>query len=84
MKMLIAITSMIIFSSLAIGGGDKVNNPRLIVGEDGCVYTMPSSTDNCDLVPAPPQSGIQVYVCAESLVICIPDEDPRHGNQPKG
>lgn len=67
----------------AYAGGDKVNNPRLVLGEDDCVYTMPSSPDNCEEVPAPPQSGIQIYICNEATVVCVPDEDPRGGGKSK-
>lgn len=70
-----------IFSiALSIAGyayseGGKNRNPHMMVGEDGCVYTLPGNQENCDEVPAPPQSGIEVYVCNNVAVICA-DEEP--------
>ncbi|MBW1672141.1 MAG: hypothetical protein JRJ45_00595 [Deltaproteobacteria bacterium] len=72
---------MIIFlglSGLAAGEGGKKGNPNLIIGEDGCVYALPTSTKACEEVPAPPQSGIEVYVCSDVIALCPEEvEEPK-------
>jgi hypothetical protein len=77
MKRVVAVVAILLFSVTAFAGagGDKVraSNPVLV---DGCTTVTPGVIDrgDCEVVPAPDQSGVQVLIC-DAVVIC-PETEP--------
>ena len=60
--------------SFAAGGQNQTANP--IFG-DGCVEVTPPGidTENCEEVPAPPQSGVEVFFCDGTRIIICEEEE---------
>lgn len=65
--------------SFAAGGKNQIQNP--ILG-DNCVQTMPPGIDAnaCEEVPAPPQSGVNVFFCDTTTIIVCEVEDDEADN----
>ncbi len=79
MKILPVVTSCVLLSSvsslsLAAGGQNQTQNP--IFGED-CVETIPPGFDDgaCEEMPAPAQSGVNVFFCDTTVVVICPEGD---------
>jgi len=60
--------------AFAAGGQNQTQNP--IFG-DNCVETVPPGIDpsSCEEMPAPPQSGVQVFFCESTRVIICSDAE---------
>ncbi len=61
-------------SSFAAGGQNQIQNP--IFGDD-CIETIPPGVDAaaCEEMPAPAQSGVNVYFCDTTTIVICPDDD---------
>ena len=61
-------------SSFAAGGQNQIQNP--IFGED-CIETIPPGVDAgaCEEMPAPAQSGVNVYFCDTTTIVICPEEE---------
>ena len=67
--------ALIVSVSFAAGGKNQIQNP--ILG-DNCVEAMPPGIDAnaCEEVPAPAQSGVNVFFCdTTTIVICEAEDD---------
>ena len=71
MKFLFALL-LFILSMPVVAEGGKHGNPHMIIGEDGCTYVV-GNIESCERVPAPPQSGIEVYICGNVTATCPED-----------
>lgn len=62
------------FSIVGCGGQNQTQNP--IFGED-CVETIPPGFDDgaCEEMPAPAQSGVNVFFCDTTVVVICPEGD---------
>jgi len=70
---------LIASASFAAGGQNQIQNP--ILG-DNCVQTMPPGIDAnaCEEVPAPAQSGVNVFFCDVTTIIICEDEGDETDN----
>ena len=76
---LLAIFSAILsVAGYVYGEGGKKNNPHL--GDDVCLV---GNTEACDEVPAPPQSGIRVYICDGVEIVCVDEPEDDEEDKPK-
>jgi hypothetical protein len=67
--------SLVASASFAAGGKNQIQNP--ILG-DNCVEAMPPGIDAnaCEEVPAPAQSGVNVFFCdTTTIIICEAEDD---------
>jgi hypothetical protein len=67
--------ALVAAGAYAAGGKNQTETP--IFG-DGCVEVTPPGIDleECELVPAPPQSGMAVYFCSGTrVIICEAEEE---------
>mgnify|MGYP003573949416 CR=1 FL=1 len=66
--------SLIASASFAAGGQNQTQNP--ILG-DNCVEAFPPGIDAlaCEEVPAPAQSGVNVFFCDTTTIIICEAED---------
>ena len=67
--------SLIMSPTFAAGGKNQIQNP--IFG-DNCIETIPPGVDAeaCEEMPAPAQSGVNVFFCdTTTIVICTDEED---------
>jgi len=71
-----AIFLLLLVSSIAMAGGGKAREANPIIG-DGCVYQVPPGLDleQCELIPAPNQAGVQVYACDLSVIVFCDSDD---------
>ena len=70
---------LIVSVSFAAGGKNQIQNP--ILG-DNCVEAMPPGIDAnaCEEVPAPAQSGVNVFFCdTTTIIICEAEDDEAGG-----
>ena len=75
MKFLLLSLVFMPFMVLANGGQNQTGNP--IFGDD-CVSMIPPGIDpdQCEVVPAPGQSGVMVYFCSvDGVIICSVERD---------
>ena len=66
MKKVIAVFTLLMATAgfvYASGGQVRFGNP--VIDQDGCVLSIPEGIDieDCQLIPAPDQSGVAVYFC---------------------
>ena len=61
-------------SALAAGGQNQIQNP--IFG-DNCIETIPPGFDAsaCEEMPAPAQSGVNVFFCDTTTIVICTEED---------
>ena len=67
--------ALIVSVSFSAGGKNQIQNP--ILG-DNCVEAMPPGIDAnaCEEVPAPAQSGVNVFFCdTTTIIICEAEDD---------
>ena len=62
-------------ASFAAGGQNQIQNP--IFGDD-CIEAIPPGVDAgaCEEMPAPAQSGVNVYFCDTTTIVICPEEEP--------
>ena len=71
--------SLVVPVSFAAGGQNQIQNP--ILG-DNCIEAMPPGIDAnaCEEVPAPSQSGVNVFFCDTTTVVICTDEEAEEGD----